>query len=174
MMQDYLDLIAVFCRLGLLAVGGLLPVLPDMQRAAVDVHHWVTASEFTTLFALAQSAPGPNMMVVTLLGAHVAGVGGGIVASVAFVLPPCTMVFFIGRLWQRLRGRPWLAVVQTGLTAVTVGLIAAAGYLLVRSAGDTATALGGIAAATLIFLRTKLHPLWVLGLGAALGAVGLV
>jgi chromate transporter len=174
MMQNYLDLIAVFGRLGLLAVGGLLPVLPDMQRAAVEVHHWVTASEFTTLFALAQSAPGPNMMVVTLLGARVAGVGGGIAASVAFILPPCTMVFFVGRLWLRLRDRPWLATVQTGLTAVTVGLVAAAGYLLVRSAGDDATAFGGIAAATLIFMRTRLHPLWVFALGAALGAAGLI
>lgn len=173
-MQDYLDLIAVFGRLGLLAVGGVLPVLPDMQRAAVDVHHWVTASEFTTLFALAQSAPGPNMMVVTLLGARVAGVGGGVVASVAFILPPCVLVFVIGRIWQRLRGRAWLGDVQTGLTAVTVGLVAAAGYLLVRTAGDDATALAGIGAATVIFLRTKLHPLWVLAMAAALGAAGLV
>ncbi len=174
MTQDYLDLIAVFGRLGLLAVGGVLPVLPDLHHAAVEVHHWVSDSEFTTLFALAQSAPGPNMMVVTLLGARVAGVGGGIVASVAFILPPCTLVFFVGRLWQRLRGRPWLATVQTGLTAVTVGLVAAAGYLLVRSAGDDASARAGIAAATVIFLRTRLHPLWVFGLCAALGAAGLI
>ena len=173
-MQDYLDLISVFARLGLLAVGGVLPVLPDMQRAAVDVHHWVTASEFTTLFALAQSAPGPNMMVVTLLGSRVAGVGGGIVASVAFILPPCTLVFFVGRLWQRLRGRPWLATVQAGLTAVTVGLVAAAGFLLVRSAGDTWSALAGIGVATLVLMRTSIHPLWVLAAGAVLGAAGFI
>ncbi len=173
-MEPYLALASVFGRLGLLAVGGVLSVLPEMQHQAVEVHGWVTAREFTSMFALAQSAPGPNMMVVPLLGARVAGLPGAVVAAVSFVLPPGLLVFCVGRLWQRLRGKPWLHDVQAGLTAVTVGLVAAAALLLARSAADNWQDWLAVVAATVILLRTRYNPLWVMIGGAALGAVGLL
>ena len=173
-MEPYLALVSVFARLGLLAVGGVLSVLPEMQHQSVEVHHWVSAREFTSLFALAQSAPGPNMMVVTLLGMRVAGLPGAMVSSAAFILPPAALVFCIGRLWQRLRGRRWLALVQAGLSAVTVGLVAAAALLLCESSADSLLAAAVVAIACFLLMRTKLHPLWVLAGGAAIGAAGIL
>lgn len=173
-MEPYLSLILVFSRISLLAVGGVLSVLPEMQHQAVEVHHWVTAREFTSLFALAQSAPGPNMMIVTLLGARVAGLPGGLVATAAFVVPPGALVFFVGRLWQRLRGRGWLLAVQAGLNAVTVGLVAASALLLCESSAETPVAAIVVMAATAIVMWGRLHPLWVLAGGSAIGAAGLL
>ena len=66
-MEPYAALVSVFARLGLLAVGGVPSVLPEMQRQVVEVHHWVSARELAFLFALAQASPGPNMMLVTLI-----------------------------------------------------------------------------------------------------------
>ena len=173
-METYLALISVFARLGLLAVGGVLSVVPEMQHQTIEVHHWVSAREFTSLFALAQSAPGPNMMVVSLLGMRAAGLSGAMVASAAFILPPATLVFGIGRLWQRLRGRHWLAPAQAGLSAVTVGLVAAAALLLCESSADSIWAAVVVAAACFLLMRTRVHPLWVLAGGAAIGAAGIL
>jgi chromate transporter len=173
-MEPYLALATVFARLSLLAVGGVLSVLPEMQHQTVEVHGWVTAREFTSLFALAQSAPGPNMMVVTLLGARVAGLPGAFVATAAFIVPPGVLVFVIGRLWLRLRAKTWLRGVQMGLTAVTVGLVAAAALLLARSTADSGMAWTVVALSTAVLLRTSLNPLWILAVGALLGAAGWV
>ena len=83
-MNDTLIAIAtIFSQLSLLAFGGGNTILPEMQRQVVDVHHWMSAHEFTALFALAQAAPGPNMMIVSLVGWHVAGWSGLLVASLA-------------------------------------------------------------------------------------------
>ena len=76
-MNDTLIAIAtIFSQLSLLAFGGGNTILPEMQRQVVDVHHWMSAHEFTALFALAEAAPGPNMMIVSLVGWHVAGWSG--------------------------------------------------------------------------------------------------
>jgi len=76
--------------------------------------------------------------------------------------------------WQRLRGRSWLQPVQAGLSAVTVGLVAAAALLLCEQAGDSIPALAVVAVSALLLMRTRLHPLWVLAGGAALGAAGII
>ncbi|WP_163574374.1 chromate transporter, partial [Klebsiella pneumoniae] len=74
-------LAVIFTQLSLLAFGGGNTILPEMQRQVVDIHHWMSAREFSTMFAVAQAAPGPNMMIVTLVGWHVAGWQGVLVTS---------------------------------------------------------------------------------------------
>lgn len=169
----YGALIAHFAVLSLLAVGGVPTVIPEMHRHAVDVAGWLSDTEFTNLFAIAQGAPGPNMTIVTLIGWHVTGLGGALVATAAFCLPCCVLTYFVFRLWNRWRDRPWRAAVQAGLSAVTIGIVAA-GALVIAIAADTNLARFAITIATAALAWwTRLNPLWALGAAGVIGALGL-
>jgi chromate transporter len=145
-----------------------------MQRQVVQVHHWMTAAEFAALFAVAQAAPGPNMLVVTLVGWRVAGLAGATVATLSLIGPASILTYFIARVWHRPASAAWRGTIQAGLTPVTVGLVLAAAALLSRS---TIHSVGGVfltLGCAAVLLRTRLHPLWLLAGGAALGVAGLV
>ena len=166
-------LAALFAQLSLLAIGGANALMPEMQRQVL-AHGWMTASEFAALFALAQAAPGPNMLVVTLVGWRVAGLAGALTATAAFVVPTGLLTYAVARVWQTFREAPWRKAIQAGLTPVTVGLVMAAAVLLCRAAVlDLPLLLVALAAAG-VLLATRLHPLWLLGAGAVLGAAGLL
>jgi chromate transporter len=165
------SLAAVFAQLSLLAFGGTNSVLPEMQRQVVEVHPWVTAQEFAAFFALAQAAPGPNMLVVTLIGWHVAALPGALVATLGVAGPSSVLTFVATDVWYRFRDARWRRLVQAGLMPVTAGLVMASAVLLIR----TTTVGWGTASITVIaaplFLFTRLHPLKVLAAAAALGAL---
>jgi chromate transporter len=166
-------LAAVFAELSLIAVGGANAIVSEMQRQAV-AQGWVGPAEFAALYALAQAAPGPNMLLVTLIGWQVAGLAGALVATVAFVTPAALLTYTVGRLWHRFREARWRQAIQAGLTPVTVGLVMAAAVLLCRaSVRDVGTGAVVLASAG-VLLTTKIHPLWVLAAGAGLGAAGLL
>ena len=145
-----------------------------MQRQVVAVHHWMSAAEFAALFAVAQAAPGPNMLVATLVGWRVAGAAGAAVATLSLVLPACVLTFCVARLWHRAGPTRWRGIVQAGLTPVTVGLVLAAASLLSLSTMRVAGSALLTFACAAVLLRTRLHPLWLLAAGAALGALGVV
>jgi chromate transporter len=167
-----LALLSIFSRMSLLAVGGTAIVLPEMQREVVDVHGWMTAREFASLFALAQAAPGPNMMISTLIGLHVAGISGALVATFGMVAPATILAVVTAGLWHRFRDAAWRRIVQAAIVPLTIGLVAAAAVLIARSA-DSNVALAGITVvAAALLLGTRLHPLWVLAAGALLGVLG--
>jgi len=163
-----------FLTLSLLAFGGANAVIPEMHRQAVEVAHWMSDREFAALFALAQAAPGPNIMVVTLIGWQVAGFAGALAATVAFMGPASVLTFFAYRLWSRFRHRPWLNAVQNGLTPVTVGLVASSAFLLARASDHGALAYALTAATAAIAYWTGLNPLWMFALAACLGGFGLL
>lgn len=167
-------LASLFGQVGIVAVGGVVAVLPEIQRQVVDVHHWMDARTFGMLFAIAQAAPGPNMLVVTLVGWYVAGALGAIVATSSLVLPPIMLSYAMGSLWRRYRGWLWLVPIQAGLNAVTVGLIAAAALLLSEASAISTPAGVIVVVSSIVLIRTKAHPLWVLGAGAVLGASGVI
>ena len=171
---DLIDLAAIYGQLSLLAFGGGNTILPEMQRQIVDVHHWMTAKEFVSLYAIAQSAPGPNMLVATLIGWRVAGLSGALVATAAISWPSSLLTIAVASVWFRFREARWRQWVQTGIVPVTVGLVMAGAALLTHTTSSSLGLLGLTAAATLIFLRTKLHPLLVLAAATALGATGLL
>lgn len=174
MIHALIELALVYAQLSLLAFGGGNAILPEMQRQVVDVHHWTTAQEFTALFALAQAAPGPNMMVVGLVGYQVAGIAGAVVATTAIALPSSVLTLLVAGLWFRFRDAPWRKALQAGLQPVTAALIMASAVLLVWTAAvDVSTAVL-LCVATWLFLRTKLHPLVILGGAALLGVAGVV
>jgi chromate transporter len=154
--------------------GGINTVVPELQRQAVDVHHWMDASTFSDLFAIAQASPGPNMLIVCLVGLKAAGIAGALVATVAATVPTCLLTFVMSGFWDRIRNSPWRPIVQGGVAPVAVGLISASAYLLSKSA-DHAPALIAITVATAAFCYfTKRNPLWALGAAAVLGLTGVV
>ncbi len=167
-------LFLIAAQLSLVAIGGASAILPELQRQVVGVHHWMAATEFGALFAIGQAAPGPNVLVFTLVGFRVAGLAGAAAATLGVLLPSSVLAWFVEGAWHRFRERPWRRVVQAGLVPVTVGLVMAASVLL--AVATTVSVVAGlltvaVAAAT---LRTRLHPLWLLAAGAVLGALGLV
>ncbi|HKR46323.1 MULTISPECIES: chromate transporter [Paraburkholderia] len=165
-------LAAIFGQLSLLAFGGGNTILPEMQRQVVEVHHWMPASEFSALFALAQAAPGPNMMVVTLVGWHVAGWAGMLVTSIAKFGPSSLVTIAALHAWDRFKDRPWRRIAQKGLVPVTAGLVAASAVLIARASDPSwiAWAITGVCA--VLAFRTKIHPLWLLGAGSLIGLTG--
>ncbi|WP_246796178.1 chromate transporter [Burkholderia perseverans] len=165
-------LAAIFSQLSLLAFGGGNTILPEMQRQVVEVHHWMPATEFTALFALAQAAPGPNMMIVSLVGWHVAGWAGLLVASLAKFGPSSAITMIVLHGWERFRDRPWRRYVQQGMMPVTAGLVAASALLISQASNGSALQWGITAACAALAWRTRLHPLWLLAGGALVGLAG--
>jgi chromate transporter len=168
-MSDILiDLAGIFGPLSLLAFGGFVSILPELQRQVVEVYGWMPAAEFTALYALAQAAPGPNMMIVSLVGWRMAGWTGVLVASAASFVPTSLLVLAALGLWERFKDRPWRACLQAGLTPVTIGLVAAGAWLMGRAVVNgalTGAILAAAALGSIYFVR--LNPLWLL-LGGAL------
>lgn len=163
-----------FLLLSVLAIGGVNAVTPEIQRQVVDLRHWMSAREFSELFAVAQATPGPNMLIATVVGWRVAGVLGAIVATLCMCGPSSLIVYFVTRAWDRFNGRPWRQIVQDGMAPVVVGLIGSSGWILAKGA---ATGWGTVlltAAGAVLVWRTRLNPLWALGIAAALGAAGVV
>jgi chromate transporter len=172
MIAVLVSLAAIFAELSLLAFGGGNTTLPEMQRQVVAVHGWMPAAEFSALFALAQAAPGPNLMIVPLLGWRVAGLPGVLVSSVAMFAPSSILMGVVLRLWRRFRNKPWRRHVQGGLVPVTVGLVAASATIIARAA-DPTVGLGLITVVgAIVSLRWRVHPLFVLAGGAVLGLAG--
>jgi chromate transporter len=173
-MTTLAQLALLYGQLSLLAFGGANAVLPEMQRQIVDVHHWMTAREFAALFALAQAAPGPNMMVVSLVGWRVAGLSGALVTTGAVALPSSILTLLVSNIWFRFKDADWRKALQAGLQPVTVGLIAASVALLIQSTAVDWRAALITAVTACLFLFTKWHPMLILAGSALAGAIGLV
>ena len=161
--------------LSLLAVGGAVSVLPEMHRSLVDVHGWMSGREFSDLFALAQAAPGPNVLVVSLFGWQVAGMAGALVTTVAMILPSSLLTYYADRmLWRRAGAAAWREILDNGLAPITVGLVAASGVVLASANINNLPAMACTVAAALVAWRTKVHPLWLIASGALAGLAGIV
>ncbi len=169
-----LQLFLVFAALSPLAFGGGAAILPEMERQVVGVQHWLTVGEFVSLFALAQAAPGPNMLIATLIGWRVAGLGGAIAATIGLCLPSSLLTFAIAGIWWRFRETPWRRRLQAALVPVTVGLVG--GGAMVIAAGAARGQAAALITATVLALTlaTRFNPLWFLAASALAGVCGLV
>jgi chromate transporter len=161
-----------FASLSLLAIGGINALLPEFHRVVVDVEHWMTSAEFADLFALAQLAPGPNAMVVSLFGWKVAGIAGAFVATLACCGPSSLVCYFAMRRFERMKEAKARAIVQRALAPIAIGLVFASGYTLARAADRTAVALALTVIATAIIAWTRVNPVWVLAVAAVVGVAG--
>ena len=164
-----LALVEVFLPLSLVAFGGGNTVLPDIQRQVVGVHHWASAQQFTAMFALAQAAPGPNLMIVPLVGWHVAGISGLLVTSLA-KFGPSSLIAATGlAFWNRYKDTVWRRRVQTGIIPVTAGLVAASATTITEASATTWSLAAITALCAVTATATKTHPLLLLGGGALVG-----
>jgi chromate transporter len=158
-----------------ISFGGFPTVLPDVRNFVVGTHGWMTNEEFANFFALAQAAPGPNMILMMgFVGWQVWGIPGAVASALATFGQPCVMYFTAYRLWDRFRAAQWQRVVLSGLTPVTVGLVIASGTVMARAADAEWQAVAVTVVVTLIMLWTRLNPLVLLLAGGALGGLGLL
>jgi chromate transporter len=166
-----LELALYFSLLSLLSVGGLPSVMPEMQRFVVDVKGWLSAEEFMQAFAIGQAAPGPNVLIASLIGWKIAGLGGALVALGAMCAPAAVLAWWVAELWERFKDTEWRRAVQRAIAPLVVGMILAGGAVLATPYGSPDWRLWLIAAlAAAGMLLSKLNPLWFLGAGGLLGA----
>lgn len=163
-----------FSLLSLLAFGGVAPILPEMHRQAVEVYGWMTSARFTDLFAIAQASPGPNFLVVTLVGLDAAGLPGALVATAALTTPPCILAYCVALLWARFRQARWRIALQAGLVPVTIGLVCASSYVIARTVDTSYRAFIVTVGTAVALYFTRVHPILFLAAGAALGYAGLL
>jgi chromate transporter len=169
-----LGLLLDFSLLSLLAFGGMTAVLPELQRVVIDKNAWVDQRTFTDLYSMGYAMPGPNVLIGTMIGFYLAGAWGAFIATVALTLPAAVMTFFIAKVWNDFRESPWRRAIQRGLLPITVGLTFAGGYLVMRGSNDSWIAYALTVATIVVVLRTALHPLWMIAIGAVLGLLGWV
>ena len=167
-------LAAQFAIMSLLALGGANAVVPEIHRQAVEVGHWMTDRQFADMFAISQAAPGPNVMIVTLVGYHVAGFSGALVTTLAMCGPTAVLAFFFARAWDRFKDARWRDVVQSGLVPISVGLVGASAIVLARAADHNWVAAAITAASAATAYWTRWNPLLVFAVAGLLGLAGLV
>lgn len=190
---DWLALLTHFLSLSLLAIGGAIATAPDMQRYLVDQQHWLSDSQFSSSIALAQAAPGPNVLFIALLGWNVGvNAGGGMAAGWAawgygllgvsmamtgILLPSTTLTFAATRWAHQNRELRAVRAFKQGLAPIVVALLIATGWVLTSSHGrlvDNWPLWLVTALSALIVWRTRVHLLWLLGAGALVGWLGWV
>ncbi len=167
-----LQILLTFSILSLVAIGGANAVLPEMHRQLVELRGWLDDATFSQLYALAQAAPGPNILVASVMGWRIGGAGGMAAATFGMLVPAAILAWCMAGLMQRLRGAAWLKPAQGGLVPVAIGLILAAGITMAEASHSHGVMpLVVVAASTLFVWRTNYSPLWVLAGGGMLGAV---
>lgn len=164
-----LALLAVFVPFSLVSIGGATSIIAGIQHQAVDVHHWVTAREFVDLFAISRAAPGPGSMLTTLIGWHIWGWSGALIATLALFLPSSLLCYGVAFVWRRHRGKRWHTALEAGLAPIGIGLVLAGVIAILRVSGGGALSWAmALASAGLLSWRPKLHPLLIFAIGGAI------
>lgn len=162
-------LLAVFVPFSLVSIGGGTSIIAGIQHQAVDVHHWVTAREFVDFFAISRAAPGPGMMLATLIGWHVWGWMGAAIATLALFMPSSLLCFGVVRVWNRHRGKRWHSALEEGLSPIGTGLILAGIVSILQiGQGGVLSWVTAIGTACTLAWRPKIYPLLVLAAGATI------
>jgi chromate transporter len=175
-------LVVLFGSLSLMSIGGGNAVLPEMHLRSVNQDHWLTNAQFADLFSISQTAPGPSILIVGMVGyaaglpvgGVAGGVLGGVIATAAMVIPAASLVYGITLFWQKAEQSRWRIAVEKGFAPLTVGLILASSLVMSRAADHDRKAYLLTAVCTLIFVRTKLNPLLIVAVAGAIGYFGIV
>ena len=168
-------LVWTFGLMSLFAVGGANAAIPEMHRIAVDIRHWLTDRQFADIYAISQLSPGPNVLIVTLIGYSVAGIAGAFAATLAMCVPTAVLAYYVSRLLTRSSSKSrWPAIIQTALVPLSIGLMAASALIVAQAADRTWAAMLVTLAAAVVAATTRLNPLWILLTGGILGLAGLI
>jgi chromate transporter len=173
-MAQVMQLFWHFLLLGCVAVGGVSTVMPDMYRYVVDENAMVSGRQFSDLYALAQAAPGPNALWVTLLGLQAQGWGGALATTLGILVPATAFSLVASTLHARHADAPLALAVRRGLAPVALGFMLASGWLLLRSIGHDWRGYLIALVALVMAMGTRLNPLWLLAAGGVAGMAGLI
>lgn len=167
-------LVSTFALMSLFAVGGANAAIPEIQRIAVDVHHWMSAKQFADIYALSQLSPGPNVLIVTLIGYTVAGVVGALAATFAMCVPTAVLAYYVSGFLARKRAARWPATIQAALVPLSIGLMGASALILAQTTDRSMGASLITAVAAVLAFATRLNPLWMFLAGGIIGFAGLI
>jgi chromate transporter len=165
-----LETVALFFGLSLISFGGTISLLPDIHRFLVDARGTMTSTQFANYVALAQAAPGPNILYISLFGYHIAGWWGAVATLFAMSAGPVALVLAVARVDHALRQHPVREVVLRALAPVSVGLLIVGVWTMTKSFGVEWRIWTLCAACTLIFWKTRVHPLVLFALAGLAGA----
>ena len=171
---DWWPLFGHFLAMSMLAIGGALATAPEIHRYLVDERGWIDDTQFSAAVALAQAAPGPNLLFVPVLGHAIAGLPGALVALLGILIPSTTLALAASRWGERRRHTRGVRAFVAGMAPVTIGLLLAAGSVLAQPLASHAAVWAVVACAVLLALATKINPVWLIAAGAAAGAAGWV
>lgn len=186
--REWFELFFHYISLSLLSVGGAITTAPDMHRFLVEQQHWLTDAQFSASIAIAQAAPGPNVLFIALLGWNVGlnaggmltGLLGMLIAMLGILIPSATLTYITAQWGQRNRELRAVRAFKQGMSPIVVALLIATGWILAATNSVQSDALQNwpvwllTAATAVIVWRSKIHLLWLLGAGALLGWFGLI
>jgi chromate transporter len=128
-----LRLILVFAPLSALSIGGGQAIIADIQHQTVDVYHWFSNQEFADMFAISRATPGPNTLIASLIGWHLGGLAGMLVATLAMYIPSSLMFTAATSVWHRNEQSRWRLAIERGLAPIAVGLIFAGALTIMEA-----------------------------------------
>ncbi len=166
------SILVVFGLLSVLTIGGGTAILPEMKQLTINQQHWLTDPQFRNIYALGQLAPGPNMLIVVVIGYHVAGYLGAFLAFVGFFTPASIIVLYANRVWDRFDKAEWHKTIQRAMAPMVVGFMVAGTVTITRAAiSDHLTII--IALTTFaIFMMWKVNPALLVLAGAGAYMLG--
>ena len=180
----YLELFWSFFQIGLFSIGGGYAAMPLIQNQVVDLHEWLTMSQFADIMTIAEMTPGPIAInSATFVGIRIAGIPGAIISTLGCIFPSCIIVMTLAYIYYRYRGLSMVQGVLAGLRPAVIAMIASAGISLMILAlygqrelpadlGNLDYTAAGIFAAGLLVLRKwKMNPIWVMAGAGVLGVL---
>ena len=173
-LKTLVQILLLFSSLSILSIGGGNTVLPEMHHKAVDDYHWLSDKQFADVFAISQAAPGPSILIVTMIGYKAGGVLGAILATVAMMIPAGLLVYLVSRVWERAKNSPARKAVEKGFAPLTVGLILASAWIMSKAADHDWRAFLLTGVCTAIFSTTKINPLFIVATAGFIGWMGWV
>ena len=170
-------LLSLFLKLSvfsLFAFGGINALLPTLFELAVNQEHWLDQQTFADFFAIAQAAPGPNMMTVTLIGWHVSGVAGALMATFAISWPSSILIFYLQRYIVNMPDPKKQQVIRFAASALAVGLVLSSAWQITTQINHHLAAylMTLVTIGTAVF--TRWHPLYLIAVGAMIGLAGFI
>ena len=184
--KTLVHILVLFSSLSILSIGGGNTVLPEMHKKVVDDYHWMGVNDkgdfnkklgdkqFADVFAISQAAPGPSILIVTMIGYKAAGITGALLATIAMMIPAGILVYLVSRVWERAKDSPARKAIEKGFAPLTVGLILASAWTMSKAADHDWRAFLLTGICTAIFSTTKINPLIIVAVAGFIGWLGLV
>ncbi len=177
-MDDGSPVVALCAHLALLSLmavgGGLVMIAPEVRAYVVDAKHWLHDEQFAAAYAIAQAAPGPNLLFISLIGWFVAGWTGAIAATLAVIVPPTVLTLALLRTPILRTEHPFARALRDAFLPMAIGLLVAVAWIFMGALNGSWRADVLTLICALIVVRTRFNPVLLIAAGAMLGAAHIV